>query len=679
MKKILLFSFLIPFCFLLYSFIPFQSPEPNLNNIVVEFVSTNGYGNNCFVDNFSIGAQFNNDVMVVGLTNIAKDTSFTTNGNTPVTLTPNVLVTNIGKNAATNFTVTMNVNSGAYTSTKTVASLNSGGSTNVIFDNFTINCNSVYNIKVFSNWASDENKSNDTAKQITLYLPGTKRNVMFEAYTQWNCGPCATNTPYLDAFEEAHWDTCIVTRHHVWWPGANNDPMYLANVAQNQARTNLYGVNAVPTCVVDGTLQNVGDYSNIVNQYNPRRAKGTPLSLTVVDSRISPDTIQAYITLTIISPLPTGNYKLRCDATERIRYYSGGTNGETFFKDIFRYMYPDLNGITIPTAVGTYNYTIKYKRDAAWIDSLMFNCVFVQNDNTKEVMNCAKSRHYALDKNLTKLPEKFVYSKPLRMPTLNQSLLKPNFSKILGTDDILSGFNYEMFEAGFPPTGWTINNPDAGITWALRNGSNGPTYGGASCTYINFYAYGTTGAIDKLISRSYSNVDLTDTLKFDWAYAQYSASYVDRLQVMVSTDGGSTFPYTIFDRSGATLATAPATTSEFFPASNQWGSFKIRIGNFVTGINNISNEIPSTFSLSQNYPNPFNPMTSIKFGLPKASNVSLKVYDVVGNLVATVYDGFRPAGIFDVNFDGSNLSSGIYFYQLKADNFTDTKRMILVK
>ena len=88
---------------------------------------------------------------------------------------------------------------------------------------------------------------------------------------------------------------------------------------------------------------------------------------------------------------------------------------------------------------------------------------------------------------------------------------------------------------------------------------------------------------------------------------------------------------------------------------------------------------PTEFTLSQNYPNPFNPSTKISFTLPKASNVTLKVYNVLGQEVATIFQGFQNAGKYTATFEGVNLASGIYFYSLHADNFTMTKKMILMK
>ena len=94
--------------------------------------------------------------------------------------------------------------------------------------------------------------------------------------------------------------------------------------------------------------------------------------------------------------------------------------------------------------------------------------------------------------------------------------------------------------------------------------------------------------------------------------------------------------------------------------------------------------IPQEFTLNQNYPNPFNPNTRIRYTIPQLSNVVLKVYDVLGNEIATLVNEENPAGIYEVEFNGHsgevrNLTSGIYFYQLKANNFIQTKKMILLK
>ena len=89
--------------------------------------------------------------------------------------------------------------------------------------------------------------------------------------------------------------------------------------------------------------------------------------------------------------------------------------------------------------------------------------------------------------------------------------------------------------------------------------------------------------------------------------------------------------------------------------------------------------LPHLFLLQQNYPNPFNPNTKISYQLPVAGIVTLKIFDILGKEVATLVDEYKPAGIYDVQFTMNNLSSGVYFYQLKAGTFTQTKKMILLK
>src|SRR5690606_16044772 len=98
-------------------------------------------------------------------------------------------------------------------------------------------------------------------------------------------------------------------------------------------------------------------------------------------------------------------------------------------------------------------------------------------------------------------------------------------------------------------------------------------------------------------------------------------------------------------------------------------------GTSVTG----TGENPFTYSLSQNYPNPFNPTTSIHFSTPSLQNVSLKVYDMLGRQVAELVNGMHQAGNYTISFNGSELSSGVYYYKLEAENFTQTKQMVLVK
>jgi methionine-rich copper-binding protein CopC len=92
-----------------------------------------------------------------------------------------------------------------------------------------------------------------------------------------------------------------------------------------------------------------------------------------------------------------------------------------------------------------------------------------------------------------------------------------------------------------------------------------------------------------------------------------------------------------------------------------------------------SNGLPTSFELAQNYPNPFNPTTTIGFALPQPSHVRLSVYNILGQQVETLIDQDMPAGNHNVEWEASRYSSGIYFYRLEADGFTDTHKMAFIK
>jgi uncharacterized lipoprotein YddW (UPF0748 family) len=92
-----------------------------------------------------------------------------------------------------------------------------------------------------------------------------------------------------------------------------------------------------------------------------------------------------------------------------------------------------------------------------------------------------------------------------------------------------------------------------------------------------------------------------------------------------------------------------------------------------------TNGIPLTYSLGQNYPNPFNPTTTIPFSIVKSEHVRLRIYDILGRTIETLVDDYLPAGIYEFNFDASNLPSGVYMYQISTNNFRMNKKMVLIK
>lgn len=99
----------------------------------------------------------------------------------------------------------------------------------------------------------------------------------------------------------------------------------------------------------------------------------------------------------------------------------------------------------------------------------------------------------------------------------------------------------------------------------------------------------------------------------------------------------------------------------------------------ITGVEGTATELPKEFQLYQNYPNPFNPVTSIKFDIPKSSFVKIRIYDVLGKQVADLVNMDMQAGRYEVNWDGTENASGIYFYKIETKDFTKVMKMVLIK
>ena len=185
-----------------------------------------------------------------------------------------------------------------------------------------------------------------------------------------------------------------------------------------------------------------------------------------------------------------------------------------------------------------------------------------------------------------------------------------------------------------------------------------------------------SGITTSLAAPGWQEIQLTTPFNFNSSqnlmisigrdYQAYVSTYPRYAYTTTGTDYRS--------RRGQSDTQFPASLTQSFNRANV--QFEISL---VTGVENEFASIPEVYSLAQNYPNPFNPSTKINFSIPKQGIVSLKVYDVLGKEVMTLVNESKPAGNYQVDFNGVNLASGAYFYRIESGDFRDIKRMILIK
>ena len=121
------------------------------------------------------------------------------------------------------------------------------------------------------------------------------------------------------------------------------------------------------------------------------------------------------------------------------------------------------------------------------------------------------------------------------------------------------------------------------------------------------------------------------------------------------------------------------TENYIFGGTEYFSIWRRPLSELITGIKNISTEIPRSFKLEQNYPNPFNPNTVISFQLPVDGQVSLKIYDLLGKEISTLVNEKLAPGTYTVDWNASQYPSGVYFYRLQTEGYTETRKMLLTK
>jgi photosystem II stability/assembly factor-like uncharacterized protein len=147
-----------------------------------------------------------------------------------------------------------------------------------------------------------------------------------------------------------------------------------------------------------------------------------------------------------------------------------------------------------------------------------------------------------------------------------------------------------------------------------------------------------------------------------------------------SSDFGATWTAPGFTGTQALWATNIAVTAGCLAGwSSGAAGTVVKLNGIPVGVSSNNNEVPNSYILSQNYPNPFNPQTTISFNIPSSGITSLAVYDIMGREVTVLVNEMKTAGRYSVTFDGTNLSSGVYFYKLTSGTFVESKKMLLIK
>jgi hypothetical protein len=233
-------------------------------------------------------------------------------------------------------------------------------------------------------------------------------------------------------------------------------------------------------------------------------------------------------------------------------------------------------------------------------------------------------------------------------PLTSANITKIGFNVITADPAAMYGFNVRLQNtsstsvSGFVSTGWTT----------CFSGTY--TLPGTGWQYVDLTTpFYWDGVSNLLVEVCYDNT----------AYTQYSP-------VNATANASKTWGYYTDNSTGCTMT----------GGSSQANRPNISIVmSSVTGTQNIIGNVPGTYSLSQNYPNPFNPVTRINFDIPKQGLVTMKVFDILGREIRTLINEVKSPGKYSVDFNGMELSSGVYFYRIESNGFTDIKRMLLIK
>jgi len=248
---------------------------------------------------------------------------------------------------------------------------------------------------------------------------------------------------------------------------------------------------------------------------------------------------------------------------------------------------------------------------------------------------------------------------------------------VSGTNIYAGAVDSGVFLSTNNGTSWTAINDGLTDThiWSLAvSGTNlfaGTAFGGVFLSTNNGANWSAVN--NGLTSTSIRFLAVTGTNVFAIAQASLSDS------IFLSTNNGAS--WTAMSSGLPAISFSRLTISDTYLFAGAWGSgvWRRPLSEMITSVERIASNSPMHFTLEQNYPNPFNPTTTIGFRIQVPSLATLKVFDILGHKVATLVNEMLDSGSYSVIWDATDFAGGVYFFQLQAGTFVETKKLVLVK
>lgn len=500
-------------------------------------------------------------------------------------ITPQAILSNYGQNTET-FDANCSIKLGGstvYSQNCTPVTLAPFTDQNVSFPAYILNAiNDLYEIEVTTNLSGDMDPSNDTRVEFLGTYTKARDMVILEIGTGTWCPYCpGAQMGGEDLVNNGH--SVAVIEHH------NGDSF---TNSYSDARNAYYGISGYPTAVFDGVEYFVGGdntqsmYQNYLPIYQNRKALMSAFSVDIFGTNSGLD-YNILVKLNRLANIPPtwNDLVVHLVLTETDIPFSW--QGQSQVDYCQRLMIPNENGTSVDLINNSYiEIPLSFNKNSAWVTAKCQLSVFIQNLNTKEILQGDKVW-------LTEL-------QPVPVE--------------------LTAFTAEAASEGVILK-WTTATELNNHGFEIEKSSDGVEF----FTIAFVPGAGTT----------------TEATEY---------SYTDD----VDYKGGETFYYRLkqVDLDG-----------------------RINYSSIVE----VVFDVPKDFVLHQNYPNPFNPSTTIKYAVPKASFVTIKIYDLTGQEVASLVNEVKEAGTYEIKFDAKNLASGVYLYRMISDNFSAVKKLNVLK